>query len=413
MDLPTQERYTMEHQKRKFPSKKNLIFIAIISLVLISAISIETHKKTLLFPGQLTGKSIKGEEIEGFVSHAEFEQDCGHCHGPIHCVEDRRCQDCHFTVTQERANAIGLHGRLPGIKQCENCHPEHRGREAQITSFAYNNVDHELLADFSLDRHQFDYDNDPMGCQSCHSQDSFISERLDCITCHSNGDHDFVASHIELYGTDCTSCHDGKDHYSNFEHAEVYVLDGQHGDLECEACHQEKQYAGTPQECSGCHQEPEIHTGLFGQKCESCHSVSAWNPAELKSHTFLVDHGVSYRPICETCHKDTYTEYRCSSCHDAEEMGAVHLQEGIYTINDCTECHSSGRENEAPQIREQKSENENLGVGNNEEKPEVRAAQSAEEKQPTDGKQHGGESNNKDVGKRNIKKNPSNKRGGS
>ena len=314
-------------------------------MVLISAISIEMHKETLFFPGSLTEKSNQGDEIQGFVSHAEFEQDCGHCHGPIHCVEDHRCQDCHQEVARERAYSTGLHGRLPGMTQCENCHPEHMGKDAHITEFAYNNVNHELLSDFSLELHQFDFDNKPMGCQSCHSQDSFISERLDCITCHTNGDHDFTASHIELYGTDCVSCHDGMDQYSNFEHADVFRLDGEHFALECEECHQEKQYAGTPQECSGCHEEPAVHAGLFGQDCDRCHIASAWFPAELKNHTFVVDHGDNTSPQCETCHHLTYTEYRCVSCHNEEEMRTVHLDEGDYANEECITCHPSGTEN--------------------------------------------------------------------
>jgi len=105
----------MQNRKRKFIRRKPLVFIAAMSLALISAFSIEMHKKTLLFPGHLTANAHKNEEIQGFVSHAEFEQDCGHCHGPIHCVEDRRCQDCHYEVAQDRANSTGLHGRLPGM----------------------------------------------------------------------------------------------------------------------------------------------------------------------------------------------------------------------------------------------------------------------------------------------------------
>ena len=281
----------MEKQIKKFTTRKSLIFIAIISLVLISAISIEMHKKTLLFPGHLTENARKSEVIEGFVSHAEFEQDCGHCHGPIHCVEDRRCQDCHYEVAQDRANSTGLHGRLPGMAQCETCHTEHQGKDAHITSFAYNNVDHKLLANFSLEIHHLDFDNQPMGCQSCHSQDSYLTEKLDCITCHTQGDHDFMATHIELFGTDCVACHDGMGHYADFEHADVYVLDGEHQDLECEDCHQEQRFAGTPAGCSDCHQEPEVHAGIFGQQCERCHTVFAWSPAELRTHTFIVDHG--------------------------------------------------------------------------------------------------------------------------
>jgi len=249
------------------------------------------------------------------------------------------------------------------MRQCENCHPEHRGKQAHITDFAYNNVNHELLSNFSLDLHQFDFDNQPMGCQSCHSQDSYVHERLDCITCHSSGDHDFTASHIKLYGSECISCHDGKDRYANFDHAAEYPLDGKHLDVACEECHQEKQFAGTPQECISCHEEPVVHAGIFGQDCGRCHAATAWYPAELTNHTFVVDHGVDIRPTCETCHKHTYTEYLCSSCHDPDEMKVIHLQEGIYDLHECIECHPSGSETAPSEIWVQKSETDMVEYG--------------------------------------------------
>jgi len=402
----------MENRKRKFTSRKSLIFISLISLVLISAISIHMHKEALLFPGPLTENNTSGAEIEGFVSHAEFEKDCGHCHGPIHCVEDRRCQECHYEVAQDRANSTGLHGRLPGIAQCETCHTEHKGKEAHITSFAYNNVNHELLADFSLEGHHFDYNKQPMNCQSCHSQDSYISEKLDCITCHSKADHGFMATHIELFGTDCVACHNGTGHYAEFQHADVYVLDGKHQDLECEECHQEQQFSGTPAGCSDCHQEPEVHVGFFGQQCERCHTVFAWSPAELKAHTFVVDHGKKGIPSCETCHKDTYTEYLCINCHDLDEMEIVHLREEIYEFNNCIECHPSGKENEALHLKEEQAKNDLLESGNSEKLEGMDVARSTGEIQQNIPDQSG-KTQKVTSNKNKIQKNTSDGRGGS
>ena len=352
----------MENRKHHQSRKKYLIIIAMLSLVAVAAVGVQIHKSTLLMPGPLSEKHDKGVEIEGFLSHAEFEDDCGHCHGPIHCVEDSRCQDCHFEVAQQRASLTGLHGRLPGMRQCENCHPEHNGREAHITTFAYNNVNHMLLAGFSLDRHHFDYNKEPLNCQSCHSQDSYLTEKLDCITCHADADHDFTASHIEMFGADCVACHDGVDRYSDFEHADYYPLDGEHEDLDCEACHLEKQYAGISQDCGSCH-EGKMFVEIFGQSCDRCHSVTSWIPAELKHHTFIVDHGVDYSPTCDTCHKHTYTEYTCSSCHDLDEMKESHhdLEENL--IEDCNECHITGTKTELLLLQREFLNNNDLETG--------------------------------------------------
>jgi hypothetical protein len=96
-----------------------------------------------------------------------------------------------------------------------------------------------------------------------------------------------------------------------------------------------------------------MYAELFGNKCERCHSTTAWLPAELKTHTFLVDHGVGEGDIaCETCHEHTYTQYPCYSCHDQQEMQDFHAREDIYAYENCIDCHPTGRENEGAQFIE-------------------------------------------------------------
>jgi len=304
----------------------------------------------LLFPGPLSS-SAEGEPIEGYSSHAEFEQECGHCHAPIHCVTDTRCQDCHMEIAEQRATASGLHSRFPGVEQCESCHGEHLGRDASITEFALLNIDHELISGFSLTRHNIGFDGQPMSCTSCHEQESFLKDTLDCIECHIEENHDQMAEHIDFYGADCVPCHDGHDRMNKFKHAEVYPLDGEHANIECEACHAEKVFAGVTTQCSGCHEEPEVHAGTFGLKCERCHVARAWLPAELTLHTFLVDHGEETpkaisEVTCENCHVETYTEYPCYSCHDEQEMMDYHYKIDVNAYENCINCHPTGRPGE-------------------------------------------------------------------
>ena len=92
-------------------------------------------------------------------------------------------------------------------------------------------------------------------------------------------------------------------------------------------------FAGTATDCAGCHEDPEIHLGIFGVQCERCHVASAWLPAQLTVHTFLVDHGeqADFADLtCETCHENTYTEYPCYSCHDVQEMEDYHTEIDIH-----------------------------------------------------------------------------------
>jgi hypothetical protein len=299
-----------------------------------------------LSPGPVSAIHPQNQPISGYVSHADFQQECGHCHAPIHCITDDRCQECHQNIARQRSEGFGLHNALPGTEKCQTCHTEHQGSDHSLTHLALQNISHERLSGFSLERHKVDYADNPLDCHSCHGQDSFARETLDCITCHAEADHDYLAAHIEEFGAGCVDCHDGKDRMIDFDHDPIYPLDGAHEQVECDACHLDDQYAVTPNTCAGCHAEPELHANLFGTDCARCHTTNAWVPAQLIQHTFALNHDVGTDTIedCETCHGGTYTEYPCYTCHEKEEMEIVHLKHDIQNIEDCLSCHPTGRE---------------------------------------------------------------------
>lgn len=299
-----------------------------------------------LMPGPVSEAHANHQPLGGYVSHADFEQECSHCHAPIHCVTDTRCQDCHIEIARERATAAGLHGILPGTSRCQTCHVEHQGREASITKLAFLNVNHFKLANFSLDKHHQDYQGNPLDCETCHLQGGYSSSTLDCITCHTDEDHQYMADHIDAYGTRCIDCHDGGDRMLAFDHDEYYALDGEHASTVCLACHAEYVFVDAPSDCVGCHEEPELHAGVFGEDCARCHSALAWAPAQLTQHTFLLDHGTDDITECETCHAGSYTEYPCFTCHEFEEMRLLHIGEDSAPLEDCIACHPTGRESE-------------------------------------------------------------------
>ena len=303
-----------------------------------------------LFPGPLTGHQVTEDPIGGYVSHAQFEKGCTHCHAPLHCVTEDRCQECHVDVAEEKAELSGLHGLLPGTNRCQNCHVEHMGREADITTLAFKRIDHAALADFSLDYHQQDYAGEAMDCQSCHSQDDYREASLDCVTCHAENDHDQMASHIDEHGIECLSCHDGKTRLAEFEHnVQAFNLSGAHTELECKQCHNdpELQYNETPSACVNCHTEeerPESHP-QFGSDCQRCHDTAAFAPARLSQHTFDLGHGLeaNEETDCQACHTLSYTAVNCQGCHDDNRMTeAEHAGLGLATIHNCVTCHPSG-----------------------------------------------------------------------
>jgi hypothetical protein len=338
------------------PKKFTGIIIIFSGIILTVAIffgeGLMAHLHAATSPGPLSAvraaelDGTKSTRVGGFSSHAEFESECGHCHVPLHCVEDTSCQECHMEIAEQRLSINGLHGLFPDVAECEECHKEHMGREASITEFAFHNIDHQLLSGFSLEKHSHDYQGEVLNCESCHSQDKFKKASLDCITCHSTEAHDQIAGHIEAYGSDCVPCHDGSDRMEDFDHNHFYPLDGEHIDLDCEECHLNKVFAGTPQDCTGCHIEPEIHFGIFGIQCERCHGTAAWMPAQIKDHNFtegLCDGLEGEELTCETCHEYTYTEYPCYSCHEFQEMVDYHKEIDILADYNCIECHPTGR----------------------------------------------------------------------
>jgi hypothetical protein len=306
-------------------------------------------------PGPLTAVNLHDEPLGGYASHSEFEQECSHCHAPVHCITENRCQSCHMEIAQQRTEAIGLHGLLPGTSECQSCHVEHQGRDAHITTFAFNNVDHAELAAFSLENHQFDYAGGEMNCESCHQLGRFGAESLDCATCHTQNDAQFMSDHTTQYGSDCVSCHDGHDRLANFDHNQIFPLDGQHTNAACESCHINQLFAGTPTSCAGCHEQPSVHDDSFGKECIRCHTTDAWQPAGLRIHPFPLDHGAETQQECQTCHENRYTTYPCYACHDVLETEAAHSERDVVAFENCLDCHPTGQVEEAHEIQVQDS----------------------------------------------------------
>lgn len=297
-------------------------------------------------PGRLTAKA-QAEPINNFASHAEFEGDCSQCHDAWRGISAARCETCHITTQQEREMSEGLHGRFSGADQCQICHTDHQGHDANITQLAANHFDHNRSTLFTLAKHQTNINDVPIACQDCHMQNSYDADLVDCVTCHTAIDSSFIVEHEMQFGNECLACHDGVDRLAQFEHDLFFVLDGVHSTAACQSCHQDREFQTTPRECSQCHAEPELHVGQFGLDCARCHTTTAWEPAQLTLHTFPIDHGESNNS-CDTCHSQSYAEYTCYSCHEHEpaEMQKKHVEEGLADYENCIECHPTGKEDD-------------------------------------------------------------------
>jgi hypothetical protein len=330
--------------------------IAIILGVVAGGTFLVLKETGQLFPGPVSAMAPRGEVLGGYTSHAEFEQECKHCHVPVHCLTGDRCQSCHLDIAREIMESDGLHARLPGTDRCHTCHTEHLGREAVVTDVPLTNIDHAALTGFSLEKHESGADGAPVNCEDCHPGRGYAADNLACVRCHMEGDRRTLplAAHEERFGNDCVLCHDGADRMVPFEHELVFVLDGEHAGTACEDCHGDRVFAGRAHDCGSCHEQPDHHEGAFGVDCARCHTTMAWRPAALTGHTFDIYH---YAPggalPCVTCHLTTYAEHTCEGCHEHAPalVAAQHEPAGITETEECTTCHQTGHPEELAELR--------------------------------------------------------------
>ena len=122
-------------------------------------------------PGDLTAQDRPGITLGDYSSHAEFENQCENCHTPFSTPQADLCLRCHVTVFEQVDSQTGTHAKLENIAICRDCHPDHLGRDFDITEAAFFSFDHNLT-NFNLKWHQIGYDTLPLGCYACHNTEN-------------------------------------------------------------------------------------------------------------------------------------------------------------------------------------------------------------------------------------------------
>ncbi len=251
-----------------------------------------------------------------------------------------QCLGCHA----EPQAHMGMFG-----SDCSDCHTTTSWKPAKWDEKLF---DHNTLTGFSLIRHGTGYEENTMTCRDCHGVDVKQIDLQTCVACHSTGGDrpQFMSQHLDQFGPACLDCHDGVDRLSNFDHATFFPLEDAHATIECDACHIDKVFRGTPTECVKCHAEPDIHAGFFGLQCGNCHTAQAWSPAEMQVHGFPLDHGGQGEMSCTVCHVGSYVQYTCYGCHDhqPDEIRASHIQANVSLVElpNCASCHPNGLKDE-------------------------------------------------------------------
>jgi hypothetical protein len=265
--------------------------------------------------------------------HAKLEATCEKCHVKFDKkAQSGLCADCHKDVGKDVAEKRGFHGRLEAGKECNDCHPDHKGRYALVVSLDKEKFDH-AQTDYPLkDGHA-----DPkVTCESCHKAGKKYSEAPSiCNECHKKGD-----KHKGMMGTDCERCHSEKTWKEVvFDHSKTeYKLLGRHSDVKCIKCHADTKYKETPKLCNACHKRDDRHKGSLGIKCDDCHVERNWKEIifdhDRKSAYFLL---FKHRQAkCVSCHiNDKYkgTPKSCNTCHKKDDK-----HKGIFGTK-CDDCH--------------------------------------------------------------------------
>ena len=91
---------------------------------------------------------------------------------------------------------------------------------------------------------------------------------------------------------------------SNFDHFTTgFRLEGAHRFAECEACHTDGMFEGTPTRCGDCHTQasrmrvawkPPTHI-TASDRCDSCHRPNAWVAVARVDHLEVIG-------TCMSCH---------------------------------------------------------------------------------------------------------------
>jgi hypothetical protein len=243
---------------------------------------------------------------------------CGRCHAGAQDIAmlqatESECVACH--IEQDIHTA-----RIP--LTCGDCHTPATWAEALFS--------HQLAAFDLIASHE------SVDCEACHIERQWVGIPQLCAGCHFEAD-----VHAGQFAVDCGECHrptEWIDHI--FDHAQSrFLLTGAHVDVECESCHVDGIYVGTPQDCVSCHQEDDQHFGQFGGDCSACHTTNRWSEI-----TF--DHQLSRFPLtgghrntpCLSCHSGgryVGTPTACFQCHQDPSFHA-----GLFGL-DCALCHST------------------------------------------------------------------------
>lgn len=146
---------------------------------------------------------------------------------------------------------------------------------------------------------------------------------------------------------------------STFDHyATGFRLDGAHRFADCESCHTDGIFAGTPTQCSGCHTQasrinatskPPVHI-MATDRCDACHRPNVWAAVNR------VDH-LEVQGTCISCHNGQkaggkppnhlQTDNQCDNCHRTTAWSPAAFDHATI-VSGCATCHNGATASSKP-----------------------------------------------------------------
>ncbi len=288
-----------------------MVLLVGVSISLSAIAQDEGLMNRLFAPGPLTRGH---DQLEG-------PSDCKKCHESGKGVTDSKCLECHKELGSSIEAKLGYHGLIS--EACSKCHSDHKGREFESAHFDSKTFDHGKTGYKLTGKHH------DLKCQECHKEKrgakrnrpleiKFFGAANSCKVCHQKQDIHFFQG--EWAKKDCGACHglNKWDEDLKFEHKRdtKFSLEGFHGFLECQECHnptslaQKKVIYKWPKlatsQCLSCHENfhrenlsPKFQNG----KCQSCHNQEDWKIRKF-------DHQLTHYPL-----RGKHAEIDCLDCH--------------------------------------------------------------------------------------------------
>ncbi len=265
-----------------------------------------------------------------------------------------KCSDCHqpknikdplilkTKIEFQKKTFLGLgteclachkdtHGKMFAKMKCLDCHNMEKWKPAE--GFDHNKDTRYIIRGKHIG----------LECAKCHKDgqpwELLPARRVKddgCITCHQD-------VHKGKFGRDCAKCHQEAGFkmikVSGFNHDKTrFPLEGNHATVACNLCHKNgASWVLTRfQKCSDCH--ADFHKGEFTktlhpEKCESCHTVQGFLPANFG----VKEHRQTRFPL-----KDAHLAIPCAACHTStsDVHGEVIKRKFKFASLDCIACHA-------------------------------------------------------------------------